>query len=346
MTTTTPFADLDPTRVLDAIAAAGFVPDGRLLQLNSYENRVWQVGLEEPAQGASVVVAKFYRPGRWSDAQILEEHAFLAEAAAAELPVAAPLPLRSAQGDKAATLVPVAGTALRLAVTARRAGRAPELEEAGVLTRLGSAVARLHRVGEARAFVHRRAINAQTLGHDARALVVASGAVDAHQHADWLATSERALALVDAAFARHGPPALLRLHGDAHAGNVLWRAEASAEGNSGPLLVDFDDCGMGPAVQDLWMLLPGEATNSRTDVAAAWHHLRSGYEALRPFDARELALVEPLRTLRMIHHSAWLAARWADPAFPTAFPWFASPSYWAQQAMALREQCAAMAAAQ
>jgi Ser/Thr protein kinase RdoA (MazF antagonist) len=330
-----PFADLDPQAVLQALHAAGFEADGRLLQLNSYENRVWLAQLED----GDAVVAKFYRPGRWTDAQIAEEHAFCSELAGADLPVVAPLPLQPR--DAALQLVAACpslghfraegGSDYRISVSPRRAGRAPELEQPQTLAWLGRLIGRMHAVGARQRFQHRRALTARTYGHDARQRLVDSGAVTPQTESSWLRASERALGLVDAVFGQFGDRRTLRLHGDCHPGNVLWRDEGE---HAGPNFVDFDDCCTGPAVQDLWMLLPGEGEA----MDAARHQLLDSYADFMDFDYRELQLIEPLRTLRMIHHSAWLAQRWADPAFPIGFPWFASPSYWQQQADELQEQ--------
>lgn len=335
--TRAPYADLDPATVLDALQDAGLPSDGRLLQLNSYENRVYQVPLDD----GRVVVAKFYRPGRWSDEQILEEHAFAAELANAELPVAAPLDLQpdAARGTvrvdlHAPTLAFFAtptGAEFRFAVSERWAGRAPELERPDTLAWIGRLLARMHRVGARSTFQHRRTLNATTYGHAPRQRLLEGGFVHPEVEGAWVAASATALAEVDAAFERHGSLHTIRLHGDCHSGNVLWRDEGAG---AGPHFVDLDDACTGPAIQDLWMLLPGE----RQAVEAALHHLLDGYRDFMEFDDRELLLIEPLRTLRMIHHSAWLAERWSDPAFPIAFPWFESPSYWQQQAIELNEQ--------
>lgn len=349
-----PFAGLNPDTVLDALSAAGWHGDGRLLQLNSYENRVFQVHLED----GRVAVAKFYRPGRWSDAQILEEHAFSLDLAEADLPVLAPWALPQPGADpRLQVQAPAAspnedapprpatlghyqgddGRTWRFAVTDRRVGRAPELEDPQVLARIGRLLARLHRVGRQGRFLHRRTLSVASYGMAARDQLLASGLVHPDTEGPWLQASAQALALAQQCLDAQGPMHTLRLHGDCHVNNLIWRAEGE---HPGPSLVDFDDCCTGPAIQDLWMLLPGE----REAVEVALYRLLDGYRDVLDFDDRELALIEPLRTLRMVHHSAWLAQRWADPAFPAAFPWFASPAYWQQQTTELREQIERMAA--
>jgi Ser/Thr protein kinase RdoA (MazF antagonist) len=329
-----PYAALDPITVLDALQEAGLPCDGRLLQLNSYENRVYQTPLDD----GRVVVAKFYRPGRWSDAQIAEEHAFALELAQAEVPVVPPMALSAGRQLTVDSALPTLGhyavspqQSYRFMVAERWAGRAPELERPDTLAWTGRLLARLHGIGRQERFAQRRTLDIATFGRGPRQRLIDAGFVDPNVDSAWISASDAALTQVEQAFERHGAPRLIRLHGDCHAGNVLWRDEGEG---AGPHFVDLDDCCMGPAIQDLWMLLPGE----RDAVDAALHHLLDGYRDFMDFDDRELLLIEPLRTLRMIHHSAWLAERWGDPAFPIAFPWFASLSYWNQQTIDLREQ--------
>ena len=334
-----PYQDLDPDAVLDALDAVGLRGDGRLIQLNSYENRVFQVFLED----GRVVVTKFYRPGRWSDDQILEEHGFAAELAEHEIPVAACWNLQIDTGSRhapstaslGATLAQFTlggGSAYRFSVAQRLGGRAPELEDPDTLEWIGRFVGRLHAVGSTGAFRHRIALDADSFGIRARDWLLANDIVPPDAKTAWQQTVGVALDRVAQAYADGPAPRTLRLHGDCHMGNVLWTAQ-------GPHFVDLDDAMTGPAVQDLWMLLSGDRAAMSRQLAA----VLDGYEQFMDFDRRELRLIEPLRTLRMIHHSAWIAMRWNDPAFPPAFPWFASPAYWAEQTTRLREQIAAMA---
>ena len=340
MTTTLPaagYAALDPDRVLRTLDALGLRGDGRLLQLNSYENRVFQVFLED----GDVVVAKFYRPSRWTDAQILEEHAFARELVADDVPVVAPRALSMAQVSAGIMLAGEPPTLAcwsdgndlhRVAVSDRHAGRAPELEDPAAMRWLGRFLGRLHALGARRPFAHRRTMNPATFGHAARQRLLKGNFVTDAELPAWTHWCNVALASVDRAFEDQSQAQTLRLHGDFHPGNIMWR-------DAGPHVVDLDDACNGPAVQDLWMLLSGDAGSMRTQLA----QLLEGYRVFRTFDERELGLIEPLRTLRMIHHSAWIAERWGDPAFPAAFPWFGSAAYWSQQATQLREQVEAMA---
>ena len=334
------FSNLDPQQVLDALDAVGLRGDGRILQLNSYENRVFQVFLEDHQVGKEAVVAKFYRPGRWSDAQIVEEHAFALELAAAEVPVVPPLVLQATSDEPGLVLHgdpptlacrQTAAGLHRYTAALRCAGREPELEDPAALRQLGRFIGRLHMVGKRQPFAHRHHLNAHDDGCQALKLLLDGGFVPDTECAAWQQACTQALAAVDAAFDAAQPLATLRLHGDCHLGNVLWRDGA-------PHVVDLDDAMQGPAVQDLWMLVSGD----HTTMAQQLNTLLEGYEQFCDFDDRERRLIEPLRTLRMVRHSAWLAARWGDPTFPLNFPFFGTAAYWNQQTMQLREQLESM----
>ncbi len=322
-----PYTALTPDSVMDALTGLGLWPDGRLMALGSYENRVYRAQLDEPVQGHSAVVLKFYRPGRWSQAQILEEHAFAAELVSQEVPVVAPLAL----GGR--TLHHHAG--FDFAISPMRGGRRPELDDLDVLEWIGRFLARLHNTGAARPFVHRPALNAERLALEPAQWLRQQQAIPLEVAREWHAAFDAALPLLQAQLAGMDS-ANIRVHGDAHPGNILWTPVEQADG--GPHFVDLDDTCMGPAVQDLWMLLSGDR-RQRTEQLSA---LLEGYEQLRDFDRRELAWIEALRTLRLIHYSAWLARRWSDPTFPIHFPWFGTPDYWRGQVQMLHEQIEAM----
>ena len=329
-----PYSSLTPDAVLNALEGLGLRCDGRLLALNSYENRVYQVGLDEALPGAPpsampAVVAKFYRPARWTDAQILEEHAFGVELAAAEIPVVPPL----AFGGR--TLHASGG--FRFAVFHRRGGRAPELEDERTLVWLGRFIGRIHALGAARPFVHRPALDVATFGEEPRDYLLAGGFIPPDLAPAWTQVADLALEGVRHAYARAGRVAAIRVHGDCHPSNVLWTPDTGND-PGGPHFVDLDDARTAPAVQDLWMLISGD----RASMGRQLGRLLEGYEDFAEFDDRELHLVEALRTLRLLHYSAWLARRWDDPAFPIAFPWFNTPRYWQDRILELREQVAAL----
>ncbi len=324
-----PYAHLTPDAVLDALASLGLDVDGRLEALSSYENRVYLAHRhDEPP-----VVAKFYRPGRWSEAQIREEHAFALQLAEQEVPMVAPLVLR---GDSLHRWRVGDAAEFCLGVAPRRGGRQPDCDDPEVLTWLGRFLGRLHAVGEQAGFVHRPALTAQSLGWDSHRAIHDSGLVYPAQWPAWDAAARQALGAVEQAMQGSAPRAI-RLHGDCHLGNVLWTPLDMPE--PGPHFVDLDDTRMGPAVQDLWMLV---STDPR-DRDWQWACLLEGYEQVRPFDRAELAWVEPLRTLRIIHYSAWLARRVDDPAFVQHFPWFGTPAYWSEQTQVLLQQAQACA---
>jgi Ser/Thr protein kinase RdoA (MazF antagonist) len=314
-----PYERLTPDLILDAVESAGLRCDGRLLALNSYENRVYQIGVED----GGFVVAKFYRPERWPDDAILEEHEFVAELAVDEIPVVAPLVLNGR------TLNDHAG--FRFAVYPRQGGRPPEFDDAATLEWMGRLLGRIHAVGRRRAYAARPALDIASFGVGPRDYVVAHGFIPPDLDAAWKAIADQAIDGVRGCFERAGAVRQLRLHGDCHAGNVLWT-------DAGPHFVDFDDSRMGPAVQDMWMLFSGDAAA----MARQRERFLEGYEQFMAFDRRELYLVEALRTLRLLHYSGWIARRWQDPAFPAAFPWFESPRYWQDRILELREQVGLM----
>lgn len=325
-----PYESLTPDVVLDALATLGLHGDGRLMALNSYENRVYQVYLED----RSAVVVKFYRPGRWSEAEILEEHGFALELAAAEIPAVPPLAFEGR------TLHRHAGFAF--CVSPYRGGRAPELDDFEVLEWVGRFLARIHVVGATKPFVARPTLDLQTFGVDSRDWLLGHEMVPLDVQREWETACNAAFDMISATAlgTGHKEDAVLRklrLHGDVHPGNILWTPTDRPEG--GPHFVDLDDARTGFAVQDLWMLLSGDRAQRTSQLSG----LLDGYEQFRSFDRRELALIEPLRTLRLIHYSAWLARRWEDPIFPINFPWFGSSDYWKGQIQMLQDQCESMA---
>jgi Ser/Thr protein kinase RdoA (MazF antagonist) len=320
-----PYAALTPDVVLNACSSLGLRPDGRLLGLNSYENRVYQIWMEE----GPPVVAKFYRPQRWSLEQIAEEHAFALELAEHEIPVVAPLAFET--NGVSSTLNSCSDPLFHFAVYPRRGGRPPELEDPKVLEWTGRFLGRIHARGATKKFKFRDALTVQAFGHEPRQWLLEHGLIPADLLDAWTAITAQALAAVEACYERAGPVRSIRLHGDCHSGNVLWT-------DQGPHFVDLDDSRMGPAIQDLWMLLSGD----RASMTRQFSDVLAGYEDFMEFDRRELPLIEALRTLRLIHYSAWIGRRWDDPAFPAGFPWFNTQRYWQDRILELREQIALM----
>ncbi len=315
-----PFYQLTPDAVIDAVESLDYLSDGRILALNSYENRVYQVGLDE----REPLIAKFYRPGRWSDAQILEEHQFCFELAEQELPVVAPL--CNAQGE---SLFHFGG--YRLALYPRRGGRAPELGDPDHLYQLGQTLGRIHLVGAMHPFQTRPQLDIQSYGRDSIELIARDFIPPSLREAYTSLTADL-LVGIDECYRAAGDVRRIRVHGDCHGGNILWREDT-------PNFVDFDDARMAPAIQDLWMLLTGD---DRQQQQLQLSEVIEGYREFADFDPRELHLVEALRTLRMLHYSAWLARRWQDPAFPHNFPWFNTERYWGEHILQLREQLSAL----
>jgi Ser/Thr protein kinase RdoA (MazF antagonist) len=350
-----PYERLTPDVILAAVESLGPACDGRLQALNSYENRVYQIGIED----SGFVVAKFYRPERWSDAAIMEEHAFVAELAAAEIPAVAPLAFAGR------TLNEHGG--FRFAVYPRQGGRPPEFDDPATLEWMGRLMGRIHAVGRRSPFSARPTLDIAGFGQEPRDYLLGHAFLPPELEPAWRAIADQALDAVRRSFDRAGDVRHLRLHGDCHAGNVLWTDAGPHEKHAGPSqvflgplggehrfmafeerheavfsggphFVDFDDSRMGPAVQDMWMLFSGDAEA----MAQQRERFLAGYGQFMDFDRRELYLIEALRTLRLLHYSAWIARRWDDPAFPTAFPWFNSQRYWQDRILELREQVGLM----
>lgn len=315
-----PYDDLTPDMVLQAIESRGYLCDGTQLALNSYENRVYQVGIE----GQAPIVAKFYRPGRWSRAAIQEEHDFTLELAERELPVVAPI-----SDQEGNTLHEYGGYLFSLCP--RKAGHWPELDNRENLEWMGRFLAQIHNVGAVRRFEHRQKISIERLGREPVEYLQTNGFIPAHLQEAYDGVTQDLLRLVDERFEIAGAVFQLRIHGDCHPGNILWTPD-------GPHFVDFDDTVTGPAIQDLWMLLSGNSDEMSYQLSA----ILEGYSMFREFDVSEVVLIEALRALRMLHYSSWLAKRWDDPAFPHNFPWFNSTRYWEDQVLQLREQISAL----
>ena len=316
---TIPFTNLSPDLILDALDSVGIATDGRLLALNSYENRVYQVGVDS----ASPIVAKFYRPNRWDDDAILEEHAFVKSLADKEIPAVAPT---SIDGK---TLFSYQD--FRFSVFPKHGGRAPELDREGVLEWIGRFIGRIHSVGALSEFKYRPELNIDTFGQEPSRYLLDQGMIPKELELVYRGVVAQALDGVKRCYERAGDIVLLRLHGDCHMGNLLWT-------DAGPHFVDFDDSRMGPAIQDLWMMLSGEPD----EMQKQFNEILLGYEDFYEFNPNELHLIEALRTLRLIHYSAWLARRWDDPAFKVAFTWFNTQQYWQDRILELREQIALM----
>lgn len=312
---TTPYSNLDPALMLNAIESLGFSCSGSLFALNSYENRVYQVGIDD----AEPIIAKFYRPSRWTNEAIIEEHQFALELKEREIPVVAPFVVNHQ------TLHEYDG--YRFALFPRQGGRTIELDNLEHLEWIGRYIGRLHAVGATQSFQHRLQLSAKMYGHPYLYLIE-NHFIPSELQQQFIQTAESVLERIDQTFQAAGEVHYIRLHGDCHAGNVLWR-------DSGPQIVDLDDCMMGPAVQDLWMLLPG---GTDADVRLQLNCLLDGYQDFHDFHYQELHLIEALRTLRMMQYAVWLAKRWEDPAFPMSFPWFNTPRYWQELLQQLNDQ--------
>ena len=313
------FADLRPEDIVSTLADIGFACDGRFLALNSYENRVYQIGIEDDRP----VVAKFYRPGRWSDESIVEEHEFSIALADQDIPVVPPIAI---DGDTLKFAGPY-----RLAVYPCRGGRSPDLDNYDLQTQVGRLIARIHLEGEVTSFKHRPRIDIESYGVESLDFLLDNDFIPEQNCEAYESVAELVLDGIEACYERAGTTREIRLHGDFHTGNVLVNEDRLH-------IVDLDDCRHGPAIQDLWMFLSGDRIEQTPQLEA----LLEGYRSFRRFDARELHLLEALRSLRIMHYTAWIARRWEDPAFKIAFPWFDSPRYWDDHILSLKEQVALM----
>ncbi|MDH3935568.1 MAG: serine/threonine protein kinase [Gammaproteobacteria bacterium] len=311
----TDYAGLTPDTLLDAVEECGYRSDGRFIALNSYENRVYQIGIEDDVP----VIAKFYRPCRWSNEAIREEHDFAMELANQEIPVVPPLLFN------ASTLHAHQG--YRFALYRRQGGHWPELGTQDEREWVGRFIARIHAVGATRPFEHRPQLDIESFGHASVCFLLEQEFIPAHIETAYRTLTEDLLQQISSAYNNAGDIQKIRLHGDCHPGNILWT-------DDGPHFVDLDDCRTGPAIQDIWMLISGDRHEMQTQLI----DIMEGYLQFHDFDYRELLLIEPLRTLRILHYAAWLARRWEDPAFPRAFPWFNTARYWEEHILALREQ--------
>jgi Ser/Thr protein kinase RdoA (MazF antagonist) len=309
------YTELTPETILAAVESLGFETSGRLLALNSYENRVYRCELEQ----GGAIIAKFYRPDRWSDLAIAEEHKFAFELVEQEIPVVAP------QLIETQSLFAYQG--YRYALYPLRGGRWPDLESRDDLNWMGRFIARIHNVGRTGLFQHRHQIEINRMGNESAVFLLEHGFIPDYLTVAYQSLTDDLLKEIQAAFDRCGRYNVIRLHGDCHRSNVLWT-------DDGPHFVDLDDCCNGPAIQDLWMLLSGD----RQEMTEQLCDLLEGYDEFATLDLKELNIIEALRSLRMMHYAAWLARRWQDSAFPLAFPWFNTTNYWEEHVLELREQ--------
>ena len=307
-----PFENLGPETILAALESVGFEPNGSLLALNSYENRVYQAQTES----LEFYVAKFYRPERWTYEAIEEEHNFSYELLDSDISVVAPIQIDGS------TIFDFAG--YHFAIFPRQGGHPPNVENKEDLEVLSRSIARIHAIGSKKPFKHREIFSMDRLGTRSREFILGSDFLPPELVEAYASTSHNLLSAIDPSLIESQQ---IRIHGDCHMGNVLWRSDISH-------FVDFDDCLNGPPIQDLWMLLSGERQDQLNQV----NTILDAYNEFYDFNPSTLNIIEPLRTLRMIHHAAWIGKRWEDPAFPLAFPFFNSAKYWSDHILTLKEQ--------
>lgn len=330
------YSGLDPNTIIDAVESLGYLSDARVLALNSYENRVYQIGIEDSVP----LIAKFYRPHRWSDEQIQEEHQFSSDLADLDIPVIPPLSLQEPELQEPGLQEPDKSnppphslfyfSGYRFALYKRHGGRAPELTNLDHLYRLGKFMGRIHAVGKSRSFQYRPTLSIESFIIRPSQFILDNNFLPDLYIPSYKAIVSDILKHVEAKYAQCAPN-MIRLHGDCHPGNILWT-------DDGPHFVDFDDSRNGPAIQDLWMLLSGEPHEQEIQL----REVLEGYEEFCNFNPAELNLIEALRSMRIIHYAGWLAKRWHDPAFPKAFPWFNTETFWGEHILQLKEQLAAL----
>ncbi len=316
------FSNLTPALILDAIESLGVQVTSGLLALNSYENRVYQFSTENNTR----MVAKFYRPSRWTNEQIQEEHDFAFELNDLELPIISPLKFSVADRPYA-SLHQFEG--YRFALFPSVGGREFEVDNLEQLELMGRLIGRIHASSAKKPFKHRLNINTEEYLDDSALILKESSLLPKHLHLAFFAILTPVIECTKRLFNQHIKNVRhIRLHGDCHPGNILWR--------DGPSVVDLDDCRSGPAIQDLWMMLSGDVMQQQIQLET----LIEAYEEFNAFDMTEFNLIEPLRAMRMVHYMAWLCRRFEDPAFPRAFPWFTEDKYWENQILSLKEQLA------
>lgn len=320
------FSALDPTLIIDSVESLGLLSDARIFPLNSYENRVYQIGLEENPDYGTRLIGKYYRPNRWSDQQIIEEHLFTQELAELEIPVVAPLVFNQSSLHTFKDY--------RFALYPQRGGRTAELDNSEHLEWIGRFLGRIHLAAASKSFEHRPEITIDDFAVNSADFLLSKGFIPEYLLEAYQTLTDDLIKLLRLRFSAVSYKNI-RLHGDCHRGNIMWT-------DSGPHFVDFDDCRTGPSIQDVWMLLSGDILEQQQQL----NHILDGYFEFAELNPAELQLVEPLRCLRLMFYASWLARRWTDPSFPMNFPWFNTSNYWEQHILELREQLSILQASE